>query len=80
VRGDRDRLRADRLRDRLERLDLARRDDDGGPVLGELAGDRLADPAARAGDDRDLAFEVDGAHRGLDSTAPAGAGTLRALP
>ena len=32
--------------------------DDGGAALGELVGDRLADAARGAGDDRDLAFEV----------------------
>ena len=43
---------------RLERVSGASRDDDIGAFIGQPAGDPLADPAASAGDHRDLAFQL----------------------
>ena len=48
-----------RARDRFAVLDLAARDHHVGARAGEAERDRLAEPAPAAGDDRDLAGEVE---------------------
>ncbi|MNR47497.1 hypothetical protein D3C85_1666030 [compost metagenome] len=55
---------------------LARRDDDAGAVLGQTFGDGLADALGRAGDDRDLAAQIEQFH----ALTSLGAGFLRPNP
>ena len=52
-------LRVDRVGDFLAGVRLARRDHHLGALIGQRLGDRPADPARRAGDDRDLAGEIE---------------------